>query len=396
MEKKIIAVNVIHSFMASCLNRDEGNEPKTMYYGGVLRTRISSQCRKSTWRRSDFLNETIDDALIEIRTKHLPEIVREKIKERGFSDTVAYQCAIDTALHFGGYEKKSTETNVRSSVLRSYAKNDINRIIDYVVDQLKNNEDVKKKAEKIKRNGVIIPGNKGKKKVESGLIDYKGFNESEYVTVRSALFGRMIAEEKGAKTIPAAVHVAHAFSVNRAEEEADFFTATDDLVEMQDDQGASHMDYLCYSSNAFYETAYIDMDILSDNLKNLDDKDKIIKAIVPALIEAMILETPNAKQTTFASRPAPTAILIEMQNKKVVFDYASAFEKPIYPHNDETISALAEQALIDKCENYDRKYGNIRGITDRLWFSCDDLEMVNATNCESLDDIMSAIKTALL
>ena len=50
-----IDVNVIQSLPPSCVNRDDTGSPKTAYYGGVRRARVSSQSWKKAVRENPDL-----------------------------------------------------------------------------------------------------------------------------------------------------------------------------------------------------------------------------------------------------------------------------------------------------------------------------------------------------
>ena len=45
---KLIELHIIQSFPVTCLNRDDLNAPKTAFFGGVQRARVSSQ----SWKRA--------------------------------------------------------------------------------------------------------------------------------------------------------------------------------------------------------------------------------------------------------------------------------------------------------------------------------------------------------
>ena len=49
----LIEIHTIQNHSPSNLNRDDLGAPKTCYFGGVLRSRISSQCIKRSIRLSD-------------------------------------------------------------------------------------------------------------------------------------------------------------------------------------------------------------------------------------------------------------------------------------------------------------------------------------------------------
>jgi CRISPR system Cascade subunit CasC len=49
----LIEIHMIQNHSPANLNRDDLGAPKTCYFGGVLRSRISSQCLKRSIRMSD-------------------------------------------------------------------------------------------------------------------------------------------------------------------------------------------------------------------------------------------------------------------------------------------------------------------------------------------------------
>ena len=50
---RFLQVHTLHSYTAALLNRDDSGLAKRLPYGGILRTRISSQCLKRHWRKAD-------------------------------------------------------------------------------------------------------------------------------------------------------------------------------------------------------------------------------------------------------------------------------------------------------------------------------------------------------
>lgn len=54
----LIEIHMMKSFPPTNLNRDVSGAPKTCYYGGVQRGRISSQCLKHAWRENSAFFQT--------------------------------------------------------------------------------------------------------------------------------------------------------------------------------------------------------------------------------------------------------------------------------------------------------------------------------------------------
>lgn len=87
----LIEFHVIQDHGPSNMNRGQDGRPKTAFYAGTQRLRISSQCCKRTLRQprsaGDWASEpgvferTVGSSHFGVRTKLLPECVAEKWKE---------------------------------------------------------------------------------------------------------------------------------------------------------------------------------------------------------------------------------------------------------------------------------------------------------------------------
>jgi CRISPR system Cascade subunit CasC len=85
----VLELHKIQSYPVSCLNRDDVGSPKTATFGGVQRSRISSQCSKRAMReywksigltqfggvRTKFVKSNLEEALV------LHEVAPEKVAE---------------------------------------------------------------------------------------------------------------------------------------------------------------------------------------------------------------------------------------------------------------------------------------------------------------------------
>ena len=52
----LIEIHMLKNYPATNLNRDETGAPKTCFFGGAQRGRISSQCLKRSWRTSPLFD----------------------------------------------------------------------------------------------------------------------------------------------------------------------------------------------------------------------------------------------------------------------------------------------------------------------------------------------------
>ena len=145
------------------------------------------------------------------------------------------------------------------------------------------------------------------------LQDILGKNTKRSVTLDMALFGRMVTSDAFAD-VDAAMQVAHAISTNRVYMESDYFTAGDDLNGgCETETGGAMIGDIDYNSSCYYIYASLDTDKLRENLRYNDDKDDIMKKIVPALIETMAMTNPSGKQNSFAGHSLPSAVLVECE-----------------------------------------------------------------------------------
>ncbi len=80
IEARFIQIHWLASYPGTLLNRDEAGLAKSLPFGGVMRTRISSQCLKRTWRKA---NDSMNIALIE--DIHSGERSREHVERQVIS-----------------------------------------------------------------------------------------------------------------------------------------------------------------------------------------------------------------------------------------------------------------------------------------------------------------------
>ena len=74
-DKNFVNFHILVSHSPSNLNRDDMGMQKTAVFGGVKRTRISSQSLKRTIRKSDYYKEQLGE--ISIRTKELNKLFKK-------------------------------------------------------------------------------------------------------------------------------------------------------------------------------------------------------------------------------------------------------------------------------------------------------------------------------
>ena len=75
----VIDVHILQTVPPSNLNRDDTGSPKTAFYGGVRRARVSSQAWKRATRKA--FDSTLDTAELGIRTKRLVQVLSTRVTD---------------------------------------------------------------------------------------------------------------------------------------------------------------------------------------------------------------------------------------------------------------------------------------------------------------------------
>lgn len=76
-----IDIHVLQSVPPSCINRDDMGEPKKAYYGGVQRSRISSQAWKRSIRAYFAKLDGANHYYTGARTKNIVSMVADEIRK---------------------------------------------------------------------------------------------------------------------------------------------------------------------------------------------------------------------------------------------------------------------------------------------------------------------------
>src|SRR5271157_3684106 len=271
----LIEIHMLQNHAPSNLNRDDTGSPKECMFGGVSRSRISSQCLKHSIRASPVFKQDMNGVAMGIRTRYLPELVRKKLLGMGIDEHLA-DVAANVVVKLGKKDKsaaggkeeageeseeKATEPDAEEEQKKLRTKQ-----IMFLVD-----EEVQSIAEvmkaKLEEKGEAFGEIKGKEidKLQTEI----GEEMSRTITPDVALFGRMITSS-AFKDVEAAIQVAHAISTNRLEREFDFFTAVDDLQKkgevMGQEKGASMMGDVEFNSACYYKYFSLDCDQFVDNM----------------------------------------------------------------------------------------------------------------------------------
>jgi CRISPR system Cascade subunit CasC len=333
-----IEFHLIQSFARSNLNRDDTGAPKDAIFGGQRRARVSSQCVKRSIRLKAAELGTIPCEFGSVRTKKLKALLMERLADLGHGDA---STQIDSALAAAGLKVKD---DGKTEYLLFLGQGEIDRLADLIHthwDALAaapaSDAKKTKKEPKASAPPAVV-------KEAKALLDGQK-------TVNVAMFGRMLADLPGVNQY-AACQVAHAISTHRVEREFDDFTAVDDKGDI-DETGAGMIGQVEFNSAIFYRYAVIDPNKLVANLKG--DKDLALKGIA-AFTQAMARAIPTGKQNTFAAHNPPSFVGLVVRHTSP-FNLANAFEKPIWPKQDQALTALSVRGL--RCAAGPRRAGGL-------------------------------------
>lgn len=279
-----IDLNVLQTLPPSNVNRDDTGAPKTALYGGVTRSRVSSQ----SWKRAVRQAFAQDAVNIGTRTKQAAQLLADKLTTLDSSlDQDAVTAKVDAAFKAASIRLKDRETGA----LLFVSPGQIDKLAQYLLDH----DDFDKKE--IKK---VLKGDQ---------------------SLDLALFGRMVADNPELN-VDGAAQVAHAISTHEIVPEYDYYTALDDL-QGDDTTGAAMLGTIDFGSATLYRYANVNVTELRHNL---GETDAVQGAVT--FIKDFLLSMPTGKQNTFANKTLPSYVMVTLRSDTPV-NLVSAFEQPV-------------------------------------------------------------------
>lgn len=280
MNGKYLCLHKI-AYAIGCQNRDEHNRPKTVVVGNTIRNRISSQALKRAWRNA--LKKMFKAA---IQTRHFGEVVAQRLIDRGVKEATAIEHAKRILNVFSESSKKKKKENGKKNGKENGKKKEGLAIL-----QMKEVIRIFPEEEEVV-NDIIERIAKGEKMSDD---DYK-ILRVDTQAVDALLGGRMLASKSG-YNMSSAMSVNHAFNVLKSEPDEDYFTATDDMGEDQDETGAAHLNRFGFGENLNYSFCCIDVELL---LSNLGGDAEFKKRMLQEFVEVMMKVSPDGKAASYA------------------------------------------------------------------------------------------------
>ncbi|HEY9476424.1 MAG TPA: type I-E CRISPR-associated protein Cas7/Cse4/CasC [Mycobacteriales bacterium] len=306
---RFLDIHLLQTVPYANLNRDDLGSPKDLIYGGVTRTRVSSQC----WKRAVRLavEERLGDPAL--RTRRIVTAVRDRLVEAGWPADLAVQAGRQVVLSAGADGLKVDEKNDNNTSVLLYvpasAVGGLAELAEAHRADIEASVEKPKKSKKGDKAGGVLPADQ----VNALLSGRNGIIN---------LFGRMLAELPSAN-VDGAVQVAHAFTTHPVETQVDFFTAVDDVP--GPDHGSAHMNAGEFSAGVFYRYACVD---LADLTRNLGGDTAQAIELAGLFTEAFITAIPQAKRTATAPHTVPDLVHLAVRADRPL-SLAAAFERPV-------------------------------------------------------------------
>lgn len=285
-----IDLHVLQTVPSSNINRDDSGAPKTALYGGVTRSRVSSQSWKHAMRHGFEIDNNSDG----VRTKSAAKMLAEALTQK--DDSLSEESSLDKAMEvFKLVGIKTDKKTGDTGALLLVSRGQIEKLAEYIIA----NADIDKKEVK-----AVLKG--------SQSLDL-------------ALFGRMVADNPELN-VEGSAQVAHAISTHEVQPEFDYFTALDDM-QAEDNAGAAMLGSVIFNSSTLYRYANLNVKELIHNVGKEATEDG-----VKAFIKEFILTMPTGKQNTFANKTLPQYVMVTVRTDTPI-NLVSAFEEPVKSNN---------------------------------------------------------------
>jgi len=306
-EKRFLDMHVLISHSPCCLNRDDSNMQKSVYFGGIRRTRISSQCFKRAVRKSDCYKENFDSS---VRTRiFVNELVNEFAKD--CQDEKKAKSIEESGLYLAALiEGKSKPADIKK-----YKRADSGQIECQILPFV---EEEMQQIRKLFKDSLELNTEKKIDFLKKGLTQIKEAMKGKF-TLDVAISGRMSTSDF-LLPVDGAVSVQHGFTTHAEQAEIDWFTAVDELQS----KGSGHLDTQGFGAGVFYRYASLNIDQLSKNM-GIDRSSAL--DVAARFVRLFATVVPTAKQRAFAAYNLADLVMVSFSDFPL--SAANAFEKPV-------------------------------------------------------------------
>lgn len=338
----LIQIHILQNYAPSNLNRDDSGAPKSAYFGGVKRGRISSQCLKRSMRHSTTFKDAFkENNRLAERTKLLPQLIDEQLEKMGTSEEIR-KIITERIPEIGKKGSEKSEESESDTSEEQSGHGETRQLIFLDVDA---------EVPALSKKLIELVTEMGQDKfMKMKIADLEKALQHELPrSIDIAMFGRMTTSV-AFEDVHASVQVAHSLTTNAVETEFDYFTAVDDI---SGQTGAGMIGDVEFNSATHYKYLNVHWEEL---VKNLGDDEALAHDAVLALLEAAAQAQPSGKQNSFAAFNLPDFILIEVSEKNLPISYANAFTKPVRETHTQSLMGSSVATLNDYMQRLRKAY----------------------------------------
>jgi CRISPR system Cascade subunit CasC len=351
----VIDLHILQAYPPSLLNRDDMGQPKTVVFGGVTRTRVSSQSLKRAQRLYASAHDLVPPEHLATRTRHLPAMLADRLgRVHGLDEKDALVLALNTVWGMGLLNTSSDAH--RTTVLLFLGHGEIDAIADLVAAR---REDLLAVAVPEDRIGAPKPGSGGPRGGRERRTDCPalfrdlgrhalGATDPTPV-IDVALYGRFLAEDHRVD-VDGASSTAHAFSVGEHHLELDYYTAVDDMEE----HSAGFLDTASLTAPLLYRYSNLDTASLT---ANLGGNEALAEVAVTAWLTAALHAVPRAKNASTAPSTRPLLAFAAVRDDQAL-SMANAFLRPVRANRQTDEGQAGIAALARHWRHHGNAYGH--------------------------------------
>lgn len=310
-------IHALHTLPYSNVNRDGLGSPKSCWFGGVQRIRVSSQ----SWKRAARLQLEKQLDTPTVRTRRIANVVADQLTAAGWTDEDARRAGRAIVYAYGlAPEDDDDDTSVLLWIPRTVVADlaalaaDHRDLVTAVPLPELDDDGKPKKLSKAQKDKITA---KNQATVASMSAPTRAILNQRSATI--ALLGRMLADTPD-HTVDGATQVAHAFTVHEAAPDFDYFTAVDDLANTG---GAGHLATAEFASGTFYRYCTVNLTQLATQLGDLDTT----LSVTDGWVRDFLTVVPSGKNNSTA--PATVPDLVYLAVRDAPRSLASAFEQPV-------------------------------------------------------------------
>lgn len=302
-------VDILFTMAGANPNRDDVGAPKTIQYGGVTRSRISSQAMTRPKRLAYEMSSGDLTLRSRVLGQKLYDLTLALLAKQGVTLSEEDLASILTKSKKAVKELASKEDKEASKKESDGEEGASKETATWLAES-----ELQDQAEKIAVNftsgadfgfGVSIDGNK-----------------TDALSI--AAFGRMFAARPDLQT-EAAVQRSHAISTHAVEIEADYFTAVSDLSSEGQAAGSDHLGMHEMVSSTYHWHFNIDVEELKKNWLGWGEENAADR--LRELFKALLVALPEGKSNTMAARGLPDLVVATHASQPTTL--VQAFESPI-------------------------------------------------------------------